>query len=342
MTQSAEYFDNLGRKMGERLGSPADPDAIFTDIATAVLQETEAPAIDVVTMADWTIAQHPLPKQVNFSSGFGQPPLVVFEAPDFYIEVLFWFPSRTAIHGHGFTGAFRVLNGYSVQVEYRFDERAAPDEAVRLGQLVPQRIDMIAPGTVCPILREDAFIHTVAHMGNPSLTLVARTHGRARELQQFTYHRSGFAYLSHHHRQSAARQIDVLDALFKARPDAFLERLGEFLSASDSITFFKVIKELPLRLTLPVFSTRILPALRERFGQSHTLELAALDEIIASHSLWGMMSLIKEPRKQLLLALSELFPNQKDRDDLICRSFNVSEAGPVLEEWLRIADRSGA
>lgn len=340
VTDSAEYFAHLGRRITERLGGHAEPDLVLPGIATEVLHEVEAPPIDVLAMADWTAGQHPLPKQVNFASGFGQPPLVVFEAPGFYIEVLFWFPSRTAIHGHGFTGAFRVLDGYSIQVEYRFEEESAPEEAVRHGRVVPQSVEMIARGKICPILREDEFIHTVAHMGNPSLTLVARSHGNARELQQFTYYRCGFAHLSHHQKQSVARQIDVFDALFKARPDAFLPRLVDFLSACDRATFFKVLKELPFRLSLPVFSTRIQPGLRERFGSSHALELAALDEVVRSHSLWGMMRLIREPRKQLLLALGELFPDQAFRDDLICRSLQVPDVGPVLEEWQEIAERA--
>jgi hypothetical protein len=340
LTDSADYFQTLGRVMGERLGAHPAPDDVFADIATSVLHEIDAPKIDVLAMADWAAVQRPLPKQVNFASGFGQPPLVVFEAPGFYIEVLFWFPSKTSIHGHGFTGAFRVLDGYSVQVEYRFEQTEAPDEAVRLGRVVPQGIEMIAQGRICPILQEDEFIHTVAHMGNPSLTLVARTPGNAKELQQFTYFRCGYAHLSHHQRQSVARHVDVLDALFKARPDQFLGRLIDFLAASDSAMFFKVVRELPFRLTLPVFSARILPGLRQRFGQSHPFELAALDEVIRSHGLWGMMALMKEPRKQLLLALSELFPDPQVRDDLICRSFNVTDAGPVLEDWLQIAERA--
>jgi hypothetical protein len=337
MSDTADYFLTIGRKMQEQLGNHTNPDQVFADIATAVLHDVPAPTIDVLAMADWTSRQRPLPRQVNFASGFGQPPLVVFETPGFYIEVLFWFPSRTSIHGHAFTGAFRVLDGCSIQVEYRFEQTSAPEEAVRLGRVVPQSIEMIAQGRICPILEEDDFIHTVAHLGNPSLTLVARTHGNTRELHQFTYFRCGFAHLSHHHKQAVARQTDVLAALHRARPDAFVARLIEFLSAADTTTFFKVLSQLFFRLTLPVFSTQVLPAVRERFGSTHAPMLAALDETIRNHGVWGMTAFVKEPRKQLLLALSELFTDQQERDALICRSYNVTDAKPVLDEWLDIA-----
>lgn len=341
MSDTADYFQTIGRKMAAQLGEHPNPDAVFAEIATEALKEVSAPKIDVLAMADWAARQHPLPKQVNFNSGFGQPPLVVFEAPGFYIEVLFWFPSRTSIHGHGFTGAFRVLDGYSIQVEFQFEEEAVPEDGIRLGRTVARGVEMIAPGKICPILGRDDFIHTVAHMGNPSLTLVARTHG-PKEMQQFTYLRSGFAHLSHRHKQSVARQADVLEAVFKARPDAFLGRLTNFLTQSDGVTFFKVLSQLQARLTLPVFSKQVLPAVRERFGGSHAAMLAALDEVMRTNGLWGMISGFKEPRKQLLLVLGELFPDEKERDTLICQSVGVPDARPVLEEWLQIADQAFA
>ncbi len=341
MSDTADYFQTIGRKMAAQLGEHPDPDAVFANIAADVLREVPAPQVDVLAMADWAAQQRPLPKQVNFNSGFGQPPLVVFEAPGFYIEVLFWFPSRTSIHGHGFTGAFRVLSGYSLQVEYRFQEESAPEDGIRLGKVVARGIEMIAPGKICPILGRDDFIHTVAHMGNPSLTLVARTHG-SKELQQFTFYRSGFAHLSHHRKQSIARQADVLESVFKARPDAFLGRLVDFLAGSDSVTFFRVLSQLQTRLSLAVFSKQVLPTVRERFGLSHARALTALDDAMRTNGLWGMISGFKEPRKQLLLALGELFPDEKERDALICQSLGVPDAGPVLKEWLQIADQAFA
>jgi hypothetical protein len=232
-----------------------------------------------------------------------------------------------------------VLDGYSLQVEYRLQEESAPEEGIRLGKVVARGIELIAPGKICPILGRDDFIHTVAHMGNPSLTLVARTHGN-KDLQQFTFYRSGFAHFSNHHKQSIARQADVLEAVFKVRPDVFLGRLVDFLAGSDAVTFFKVLSQLRARLTQAVFSKQVLPTVRERFGASHAHVLAALDDVMRTHGLWGMITGFKEPRKQLLLALGELFPDEKERDALICQSLGVPDARPVLEEWLRAADQA--
>lgn len=341
MNDAANYFQIIGQQMAARLSEHTRPDEVFAGIATEVLRAVPAPKIDVLAMADWIVRQHPLPKQVNFNSGFGQPPLVVFEAPGFYIEVLFWFPSRTSIHGHGFTGAFLVLDGYSVQVEYRFEETSAPEPGLRLGRLEPRGVEMIAPGRICPILGRDDFIHTVAHMGNPSLTLVARTHG-TKEMQQFTFLRSGFAYHSHRHKQSVARQADVLEAVFRARPGAFTVRLKEFLAIADSLSCFKVLAQLQSRLTLPVFTRQVWPTAQAALAEGRASVVTALEETMRTNGLWGMISGFKEPRQQLLLVLAELFPDEPQRDALIRQSLGVPDARPVLEEWLRIADRAFA
>lgn len=341
MTSVSDYFQTLGQTMADRLGDQPEPDSVFAAIATDVLRGVPAPAVDVLAMADWAAQQRPLPRQVNFKGGFGQPPLVVFVAPGFYLEVLFWFPSRTGIHGHGFTGAFRVLNGCSVQVEYRFLEESAPEEGLRLGKLVPQGIEMIAPGKICSILGRDDFIHCVAHLGNPSLTLVARTYG-SKDLRQFAFHRCGFALRAKYQQQTVERQAAVLAAVFKARPEAFLERVVAYLAASDRATFYSVLSELKSLLTLPVFTKQVLPAVRERFGISHAPALAALEEDVRSNGIWGLIGRLKDPRQQLRLALTELFPDEQERDALICQSLGVAEAKPVLEEWLRIAERASA
>ncbi len=336
-----DYFQSLGLTMADRLGEHPEPDSVFAGIATDVLRAVPAPPVDVLAMAEWAAQQRPLPKQVNFKGGFGQPPLAVFVAPGFYIEVLFWFPSRTGVHGHGFTGAFRVLNGCSVQIEYRFLEESAPEEALRLGRLEAQGIEMIAPGKICSILGRDDFIHCVAHLGNPSLTLVARTYG-SKDLRQFAFHRCGFAHRAKHQQQNVERQAAVLAAVFKARPEVFLERMLAYLATVEAVVFYLVLAELKSLLSLPVFSKQVLPVVREHFGRSQAPALAALEEDVRSAGIWGLVSKVKDPRQQLQLALTELFPDERERDALIRQSLGVADAKPVLEEWLRIAEQTSA
>jgi len=330
---AAHYFQTIGNLILYRLEKHrADVGAVFAEISTGVLQELPVTAMDVTVMADWTMSQDRLPKQVNFQAGFGEPPLVVFETPEFYIEVLFWFPSRTAIHGHGFTGAFRVLDGYSVQVEYEFAQEAAPEAGVRFGRILPVQVELIAPGKVCTIGSNEAFVHTVAHMGNPSLTLVARTHGSP-EFEQYSYHRSGLATRASLHRRTIVRQAEVFRALSRGRPEAFLPRLIQFLERSGIFVFFHLLDELRLRMPLEFFSREVMRPVRERFHYTRVKELAALDEEIRLSATWAMIKATPDPRRRLLLALNEIMPDQVEHDAVISRSNGGRAAGDVIEEW---------
>ena len=114
-----EYFEKIGSELVRRW----EPET-FHEAAHDVLAEYEPPEdFSFASLTQWAVNREELPNQVNFHSGFGAPPLVVYadEENRFYAEILVWFPSRTAIHGHGFSGAFRVLEGYSIQGRYFYD-----------------------------------------------------------------------------------------------------------------------------------------------------------------------------------------------------------------------------
>jgi hypothetical protein len=53
-------------------------------------------------------------------SGFGQPELVVYDSPRFYIQLLFWLDGTTTIHQHEFSGAFHVMAGSSIHAHFGF------------------------------------------------------------------------------------------------------------------------------------------------------------------------------------------------------------------------------
>ena len=150
-----DYFKEIGEKLTARCGKGELGDD-FPDVAAEVLAEHPAPAdLGLEFMADWTLGREQLPEQVNFHSGFGEPPLVVYQEPRFFAEVLFWFHGRTAIHGHGFHGAYRVLAGYSIEGQFDYHLDQEPEPGVRLGRLEPTSLRLIAPGEVARILPEE-------------------------------------------------------------------------------------------------------------------------------------------------------------------------------------------
>lgn len=319
--------------MAARLAGRTNAEDCFAQIATEVLTEVAAPRIDVLGLGDWALRQKALPKQVNLHTGFGQPPLVVYQEERFFLEVLVWFPSRTGIHGHGFSGAFRILDGYSIQAEYEFQEESAPEEGIRLGILKPRSIALMVPEKVCSILPGADFVHTVVHMGNPSLTLVARTYGQ--KGSQFAFHRCGFACRSNWEMETITRQAQVLEAVLTARPDAFAGRLADFLQNADGYHFFSVLDRLRQNVALSVFSKNVLPLMDAESSKTRQAAVAALQEGVRSAGLWSMIRSIPDPAKQFQLALSELFPDTEERDALLRQTGGNGDAAKVITEWQR-------
>ena len=80
---------------------------------------------------------------------------------------------------------------------------------IQLGELEPNALRLITPGDIERILSEEAFIHTVMHMGHPSLTLVIRNKGG---LVQYDYSMNGLGVNAYQDSQTHVRQVEVLSA----------------------------------------------------------------------------------------------------------------------------------
>ena len=69
-----EYFSKMGGELARRW----DPEN-FDDVAHEVLREIPPPPdLSFTSLTDWALARDELPNQVNFHSGFGSPPIVVY------------------------------------------------------------------------------------------------------------------------------------------------------------------------------------------------------------------------------------------------------------------------
>ena len=332
MNAIGHYWKTLGTAMEAGVRERGIAGETFSKIATQVLQENPAPSITANAIADWMIEAGGLPEQVNFYSGFGEPPLVVYAAPEFYIEVLFWFPGPTSIHGHGFSGAFVVLDGFSIQAEYEFIERHAPEEGVRLGQLSPRAVEFIAPGRVCSILGGTDFIHSVAHLGNPSLTLVARTYGEGKS-PQFRYHLCGFAVLSGVRKAQVTRQAEVLAAVYRAAPAEFPARLIRLLGKVDDCHFYCLLESLLGLLLITVFEKEVMPILDAYFAANRPHVVASIRERLRTRSMWVVARAFPTMAAQVRCALADLFPDAGERDAILRRSYGVAHVRDLPMPW---------
>src|SRR5688572_32788259 len=105
-----QFFTELGRTVLARWKKQNFSLACFPEIAREAIEErSPARQVDVSGLVSEFLLNDEQPFQTG--SGFGQPELVVFDDPRFYIQILFWLEGSTDIHQHEFSGAFHVLQG---------------------------------------------------------------------------------------------------------------------------------------------------------------------------------------------------------------------------------------
>lgn len=325
-----EYWHALGKRLEADVAAQPGWRERFDVIASRALTELPAPRMTAADIGQWMTETKTLPEQVNVLSGFGEPPLVVYQTPEFYAEVLFWFPSPTTIHGHGFTGAFVVLDGFSIEVRYDFRPEREPGEAVLLGRLEPREVEFIGPGKVCAILGASDYVHSVTHLGNPSLTLVVRTYGRSNN-RQYRFHRSGFAACSNFRQTELKRRAAVLAAIWRADPARFVTQFVDFLTGADEHAFYWVTEALITKLPLPFVQNEVLPLLTQHFADRVAV-LAALREVFRTRSLWTTMRTLPNVRAQVQVALADSFPDAAEREAILRKSYGAG-AQHLPEQW---------
>src|SRR3954469_23569299 len=168
------FFKELGDAVQERWKRENFALAMFPEIARAALEERPpARHVDLgALMRDFLLSDE---QPFQTDSDFGEPELVAYSHPRFYIQLLFWLDGTTAIHQHEFSGAFHVMHGSSIHAHYEFDEAQAVTPYLRVGDVRMKGIELLDSGRTVPIVSGARAIHSLFHLDSPSVTVVVRT-----------------------------------------------------------------------------------------------------------------------------------------------------------------------
>ena len=152
-------FEQLGNIVEAQWEKAGRTESSFAEIATTALADSRVlTTIEPRDIVTWLMKGHDVPGQN--ASDFGQPPINVYVSNGFYIQVLFWLDSTTAIHEHSFSGAFGVLSGSSVQSTYSFETEQAPSERLIVGHTRFLSSELLYRGVPArPDTRERPFAH---------------------------------------------------------------------------------------------------------------------------------------------------------------------------------------
>ena len=117
-----EVFRNLGNEIEAAWRGRDYDEAVLPEIARMKLVEHDLPArLEPWDVIRWVFGEDELIRQEDPNASFGEPPVTVYQGARFHIDVYFWFTATTALHQHGFSGAFQVLAGASIHSWYEFE-----------------------------------------------------------------------------------------------------------------------------------------------------------------------------------------------------------------------------
>jgi len=237
-----ELFQKLGAEIEESWREQNYNETLFPAIADEALRRAGLPSkVSAWEVIEWTLRQSELPPQKDPTGNFGDPPITLFVAPRFYVDVYFWLDGTTQIHQHGFCGAFQVLLGSSLHTWYEFEPTESVNAFMEIGAMRLKVCELLKVGDVQQILAGRQYIHSLFHLDQPSATIVVRTEKSPLYLPQFSYHKPSLALDPFFEHQTTTRKLQSIGPLFQvSHPDS--DRLiAEMLEASDFQTSFAIL-----------------------------------------------------------------------------------------------------
>lgn len=237
-----ELFDKLGAEIEEVWRGLNYNEEIFPELAAAALARADLPSkLSAWEVIEWTLQQSELPPQKDPTGLFGNPPITLYVAPRFYIDVYFWLDGTTQIHQHGFCGAFQVLLGSSIHSWYEFDRIESVNAFLETGEMRLKVCELLKVGDIQPILAGRQYIHSLFHLDQPSATIVVRTEKSPLYLPQFSYHRPYIALDPFFDHQTTTKKLQTLVPLFRVDHPGTDRLIAELLETADFQTSFAIL-----------------------------------------------------------------------------------------------------
>ena len=238
-----ELFQNVGRELEELWRAKDYDEAIFPAMAAEALKNADLPSkVTPWEVVEWTLQQNELPRQKDVHARFGEPPITLFVAPHFHIDVYFWFEGTTTVHQHGFCGAFQVLEGSSIHSWYEFERRDAVNSFCEIGEMSLKLCELLEVGAVQEIRPGRQYIHSLFHLDHPSVTIVVRTDKSPLFLPQYDYQKPSVAVDPFYEHESTTKKLQTVTALFRAQHPDTDRMVSDLLNAVDFHTAFLILR----------------------------------------------------------------------------------------------------
>ncbi len=329
-------FHDLGLAILDRWRRADFDSGVFPEIAASALTERPPSAeVDPRDVVRWVHESPTLVPQADIESKFGQPAITVFRCEAFHIDVLFWVDGTTAIHQHGFSGAFHVMKGSSLQSRYRFNPSRRYNERLLSGTLELLNVELLAQGDVRPIEAGSDLVHALFHLDRPSVSVVVRTPSDDFAGPQYSYTRAGLAFDPFAKSESMTRKIQTLDLLQTLGDPDFESRARATVRASDSFLAFCVLTHLMRRIENPRISTSRFSRASDRITRSSSTssKIHAEEERRDAYILLRRR-LAKQSEHRFFLALLLNLPDRPHILEVVRRAFPLADPAETVVRWI--------
>ena len=327
-------FDQLGKVVDAQWDKAGRTESSFAEIATTALTDSRVlTTIEPRDIAIWLTKGHDVPGQN--ASDFGQPPVNVYVGNGFYVQVLFWLDSTTAIHEHSFSGAFGVLSGSSVQSTYAFQTQQVASERLIVGHTRFLSSELLYRGDVRPIYSGDKLIHSLFHLERPSLSLVVRTSSKADEKRrQYAYLRPYLAFDDLNPPRLQSIQLRMLESLLQTDLAAFWECAGHIVSTCEPFMLSEVMA-IAYRASAEVENwNRLISQIGTANKGLTQYILPCLIENSRINRIVGLRSLVHDATHRFFLALLLNVPAREDIYKLISTRYPSDDPQALCLRWL--------
>jgi len=342
-----EIFQKLGAEIEETWRALDYNEEKFPSIAAEALRRADLPSkLSAWDVVEWTLDQTELPPQKDPSANFGEPPITLFVAPRFYIDVYFWLDGTTQIHQHGFCGAFQVLLGSSIHSWYEFDRAESINTFLETGEMRLKVCELLKLGDVQEISAGRRYIHSLFHLDQPSATIVVRTEKSPLYLPQYSYHKPYIALDPFFDHQTTTKKMQSLGPLFRVNHPETDRLVSRLLETSDFQTSFAILSLVQNHLgSGPLGQLFKLESLAARFAsfleivvRRHGAKAARLHEVFEhrdrQNELVRRRSYVTEPEHRFFFALL-LNVDGRDRILSLVKS-RFADADPIdkVLDWI--------
>jgi hypothetical protein len=328
------YFQGLGERIERMWLARSYAEDSFPQLVYDVLSEDPPGGhVEVADVVDHIFDPGAL-RQPKYGHLFGEPPVLLFQAPRFYIEALFWFSGTTAIHEHSFSGIFAVLAGSSVHSHWHFAAERTINSRMICGRLDRAATEILRPGDMRPIYAGDRLIHQLFHLELPSVTIVIRTYGEKPHLPQYSYLPPGLAVDREDGDDLTVRRLILLDSMAKGQLDGLRKYACTLIESGDLEAVFYSFSTLTRRKVEKGILEDLYGVARQRHGDIVDLFRKVCEGERRTRIVTALRSKVHDPEARFLLALLMLMPDREAILETIRLQFPDAEPFTTIETLL--------